>query len=316
MSVGRRVSIVVPVLDGADFVPAAATRILRAVEGCAPDHELVFVDDGSSDATWAAIERQTRASPRVRGLRLAENVGQARAIAAGFGAATGSVVVTIDVDLEALPEDIPLLVAAVDAGADLASGRRTGPRRLARSLPSAAFNRYVRHCGIELHDLGCGMNAMTADVASAYRSQRGIRRGLPKAHLVLLAASVVEVPVRSERSRTSRLGPADLVNFWLDFCVVHRRCTGRSAAALGLVGLAVGGLELRTTRGGRGPGLAVLVASAALLLLGASVRLRAGSRATDAHPGFAIVERTDLGAPERPSRVDPANDADAELPSG
>lgn len=220
------VSIVVPVLNGAATIEELAVRVAPAMAGFA-SYQLVFVDDGSSDDTWRVITGLADGSPAIEGVRLAENRGQAAAIAAGLSASTGDVVATIDADLETYPEDIPLLVASVDAGADLASGWRTGHRGLLRSAPSFVFNARVRTNGIPVHDLGCGMNAMTARLAADYVAYGTIRRGLPKSLLALLATEIAEVRVRSVRRGPSRLGFGDLANFWVEYESMHGRLPHR-----------------------------------------------------------------------------------------
>ena len=86
--------------------------------------ELVYVDDGSSDGTFATLEELHASDPRVRAVRFKRNFGQHPAMHAGLSRARGEILVTMDGDLQNLPEDIPKLVAAVDSGYDVASGRR------------------------------------------------------------------------------------------------------------------------------------------------------------------------------------------------
>ncbi|WP_421118021.1 glycosyltransferase [Aquihabitans daechungensis] len=213
------------------------------------------------------------AHPAAIGIRLRRNVGQAAAVAAGFTAVTGDVVVTSDVDLETFPEDLPLLVGPVLEGADLASARRTGPRQLHRLVASRLFNAHVRRQGIPLHDLGCGTNAMSAEVAADYLRFGSIGRGLQKSLLVSLADSVTEVELRSVRTSGSRFSFVGLMDLWIEFDAFHNRSSGRHRAAIG-VGLLAGGLAVLAPSGGadaRRHRAARAVGSLALLLGGSSL---------------------------------------------
>ena len=100
-------------------------RTVATLEALGRAFELIFVDDGSTDGTFAALERLHAADPRVRAVRFKRNFGQHPAMHAGLARARGDIVVTMDGDLQNAPEDIPKLVAAVEAGADVASGRRS-----------------------------------------------------------------------------------------------------------------------------------------------------------------------------------------------
>ena len=132
-------SIVVTVLNEERAVEEVHRRTAAALDGrpC----EIVFVDDGSTDGTFAALERLHARDPRVRAVRLKRNFGQHPAMHAGLVRARGGVIVTMDGDLQNEPEDIPRLVAAVER-ADVASGRRVGRRdSVARTRGSAACSR-------------------------------------------------------------------------------------------------------------------------------------------------------------------------------
>jgi glycosyltransferase involved in cell wall biosynthesis len=121
----------------------------------------VFVDDGSTDGTLAALTRLHAAASNVKVVRLRRNFGKAAALAAGFRHADGDVVVTIDADLQDDPEEIPRLLAKLDEGYDLVSGWKAQRRDpLSRRIFSRIFNGVVgRVSGLRLHDLNCGLKA-------------------------------------------------------------------------------------------------------------------------------------------------------------
>jgi undecaprenyl-phosphate 4-deoxy-4-formamido-L-arabinose transferase len=122
---------------------------------------LILVDDGSTDGTWAEVERLHAADPRVHAVRFKRNFGQHPAMHAGLARARGDIVVTMDGDLQNQPEDIPRLVAAVEGGADVASGRRAARNdSWGRTLPSRLINGMLRRfTGVEIADFGCAFNA-------------------------------------------------------------------------------------------------------------------------------------------------------------
>src|SRR5206468_10142946 len=128
-------SIVVTVLNEEGTVDELYERTVAAVDG--RPFELLVVDDGSSDHTFERLRALHARDPRVRAVRFARNFGQHPAMHAGFTRARGDILVTMDGDLQNQPEDIPRLVEAVEAGNDVASGRR-GARKdpVGRSLPS------------------------------------------------------------------------------------------------------------------------------------------------------------------------------------
>src|SRR5947199_940273 len=135
------VSVVVTLLNEAGSVEQLYRRTVAALDPGPRTFELIFVDDGSTDGTFATLERLHANDPRVRAVRFKRNFGQHPAMHAGFSRARGDVVVTMDGDLQNQPEDIPRLVEAVEAGNDVASGRRRARKDpVGRSLPSRVIN--------------------------------------------------------------------------------------------------------------------------------------------------------------------------------
>src|SRR5919106_250660 len=152
-------SVVVTVLNEEGTVDELYRRTVAALGGRA--FELIFVDDGSRDGSFAALERLHAADARVRVVRFKRNFGQHPAMHAGLARARGEIVVTMDGDLQNAPEDIPRLVAALEAGADVASGRRAARRdSWGRTLPSRVVNGMLRRfTGVHISDFGCAFNA-------------------------------------------------------------------------------------------------------------------------------------------------------------
>jgi undecaprenyl-phosphate 4-deoxy-4-formamido-L-arabinose transferase len=217
-------SVVVTVFNEERSVDELYRRTITALDELGRPYEIVFVDDGSSDGTFAALERLHAKDGRVRAVRFKRNFGQHPAMHAGLARARGEIVVTMDGDLQNAPEDIPRLVAAVEAGSDVASGRRSARRdSWGRTLPSRLINGMLRRfTGVAISDFGCAFNAYRRSAFEPMLPAIG-RQKFTKALVLSGGASVVEVDVshapREDRSRYSplrltRLALHVLAGFW------------------------------------------------------------------------------------------------------
>jgi undecaprenyl-phosphate 4-deoxy-4-formamido-L-arabinose transferase len=207
-------SVVVTVLNEATAVEELYRRTAAALDG--EPWEIVFVDDGSTDGTFAALERLHAADERVRGVRLKRNFGQHPAMHAGLVRARGDMIVTMDGDLQNEPEDIPKLVAALER-ADVASGRRDGRRdSWTRTLPSRLINRMLRRfTGVPISDFGCAFNAYRRDAIEPLLGSIG-KQKFTKALVLASGASVEEVDVSHAAARGgSRYSPLRLIRLAL-----------------------------------------------------------------------------------------------------
>jgi glycosyltransferase involved in cell wall biosynthesis len=244
------ISIVIPVFNnGEAMVRECHAAISGVLASVAEPAEIIFVDDGSRDGTLGALKAVQRGDPRVRILELTANFGQHAAFSAGFDAVRGDVVVTMDVDLQADPADIPRMIAPLRNGFDLVSGVRMHRRDpFMRRFASDAVTRLVAAMtGVRLRDVGCPFNAFTADVAKSLSSFGELRRFL-KPLAVRVARSVTEVEV-SHRARAahhvrSSYSATRLLRLFMDFFVnsisdmfawvfvVSAACAAVGAAAL------------------------------------------------------------------------------------
>jgi undecaprenyl-phosphate 4-deoxy-4-formamido-L-arabinose transferase len=201
------VSLVIPVYNEEATIAEVHRRSSEALEADGRSYEIVFVDDGSTDATWAALEAIHEADPRVRAVRFKRNFGQHPAMHAGIVRARGEVVVTMDADLQTSPADIVRLVSAVERGSDVASGRRTGREDgWARMLPSKLVNRMLRSfTKADISDFGCAFNAYRRDVLLPMSGSIG-KQKFTKALVLSTGASVAEVDLtlRGLAGRRSR----------------------------------------------------------------------------------------------------------------
>ena len=175
------ISVVVPVHDEERSVALLHDELDSALQPLGEPWEAVFVDDGSTDGTYAALTRLHAAAANVVVVRLRRNFGKAAALAAGFAQAKGEVIVTIDGDLQDDPAEIPKLLAKLDEGFDLVSGWKTKRRDpLRRRIPSRLFNTVTGWVsGVHLHDMNCGLKAYRAEVVRGLRLYGELHRFIP-----------------------------------------------------------------------------------------------------------------------------------------
>jgi len=245
------VSVVVTVFNEAACVEELYRRTLAALEPGPRTFELIFVDDGSTDGTFAMLERLHSGDPRVRAVRFKRNFGQHPAMHAGLSRARGDIVVTMDGDLQNAPEDIPRLVEAVEAGNDVASGRRRVRKDpLGRAFPSRVINGMLRRfTGVEISDFGCAFNAYRRGAVVPMLGSIG-KQKFTKALVLSGGASVTEVDVgHAARAGASRYSPLRLTRlalhvlagFWPQpiqwIGLLMGFVCGLAATALGIYGL-------------------------------------------------------------------------------
>lgn len=175
-------SIVVPLFDEEESLVELAERIKQAMVSNSLTYELIFVDDGSRDGSWLAIEQLARQNSHVKGIKFRRNYGKSAALNVGFEAAQGDVVVTMDADLQDDPAEIPeLYMMITQGGYDLVSGwkkKRNDP--ITKTIPSRFFNRITRvMSGIKLHDFNCGLKAYRRDVVKSIEVYGEMHRYIP-----------------------------------------------------------------------------------------------------------------------------------------
>ena len=262
------VSVVVPVHDEERTVALLFDELQSALDPLGQPWEAVFVDDGSTDGSFAALTRLHDAHDNVRVVRLRRNFGKAAALAAGFANAEGEIVVTIDADLQDDPAEIPRLLAKLDEGFDLVSGWKAHRRDpITRRALSRIFNWVTgRVSGLRLHDLNCGLKAYRAEVVQGLRLYGELHRFIPVlAHY--RGHRIAELPVnhRPREHGRSRYGVERYLRGFLDLLTVSfiGRYRYRPLHLFGGLGLGLGAL-----------GMAVLVYLTVLKISGEAIGRR------------------------------------------
>jgi glycosyltransferase involved in cell wall biosynthesis len=217
------ISVVVPVHEEERTVALLFEELQAALDPLAEPWEAVFVDDGSTDGSFAALTRLHSAHENVRVVRLRRNFGKAAALTAGFANAHGDVVVTIDADLQDDPAEIPRLLAKLDEGFDLVSGWKAHRRDpFMRRALSRIFNWVTgRVSGLRLHDLNCGLKAYRADVVQGLRLYGELHRFIPVlAHYRGHRIAELAVNHRPREHGRSRYGVERYLRGFLDLLTV------------------------------------------------------------------------------------------------
>ena len=242
------VSVVVPLRDEAATLAELARRIMVVVErhGIALA-EILFVDDGSTDASWDVLDRLASADPRIRALRLRRNFGKATALDLGIRAARGDVVVTMDADLQDDPDELPNLLAALDDDVDLVSGwKRDRQDPLSKTLPSRLFNWVTaRLSGLPLHDFNCGYKAYRREIFDTLTLYGELHRYVPVlAHAKGFRVRELAVTHHPRAHGRSKYGVERMVKGFLDLLtvVMLTRFAQRPGHLFGGLGLLLGAL--------------------------------------------------------------------------
>ena len=175
-------SVVIPVLNERENIAEMVVALKDVLEALPGEYEIIFIDDGSTDGTFESLmQMYKRSSHQLKVLQFRRNFGKSAALAAGFAAAQGEVVFTMDGDLQDDPTEIPSFLTKLDQGYDLVSGWKY-PRHdpLSKTLPSKFFNFVVRlMTGVQLHDFNCGFKAYRREVTQDIYLYGALHRYVP-----------------------------------------------------------------------------------------------------------------------------------------
>ncbi|MGD8859779.1 MAG: glycosyltransferase family 2 protein [Myxococcales bacterium] len=241
-------SVVVPVYNEEESLGELVAELRDALDPTGLSYEVVCVDDGSSDRSFEVLTELSREHSMLVVCRFRRNFGQTAAMQAGLDAARGAVVATLDADLQNDAHDIPAMVEKLDEGYDLIAGWRAKRKDtfINRRLPSILANRLISSTtSVRLHDYGCTLKVMRAEVAKELRLYGEMHRFIP-VMAALVGARICEMPVnhRARKFGTSKYGIGRTTRVVLDLLTVLflQSYLARPMQVFGLGGLMLGGL--------------------------------------------------------------------------
>jgi len=240
------ISVVVPVRNEAGTVVELARQVAAVADGAQLAlAEILFVDDGSSDGSWAVLAELAAREPRVRALRLRRNFGKATALDVGIRESTGAVIVTMDADLQDDPAELPRFLAAMTEDVDLVSGwKQARQDPLGKTLPSRFFNWVTaRLSGVPLHDFNCGYKAYRREIFDTITLYGELHRYVPVlAHGRGFRVTELAVRHHPRRYGRSNYGVERIAKGFLDLLTVLMlsRFASRPGHLFGGLGLALG----------------------------------------------------------------------------
>jgi len=219
-------SIVIPLLNEEESLKELHDWIVRVMQSNHFLYEILFIDDGSTDDSWAIIQELSLANENVKGIRFLRNFGKSQALHAGFKAAKGDVIITMDADLQDNPEEIPDLYKMIETeGYDLVSGwkKKRYDSVIAKNIPSKLFNWAARKTsGVKLHDFNCGLKAYRNDVVKNIEVSGEMHRYIPvlakNAGFIKIGEKVVQHQAR--KYGNTKFGMSRFINGFLDLITI------------------------------------------------------------------------------------------------
>ena len=221
-----QISIVIPLLNEEESLAELYQWLTKVLTLNRFSYEIIFVDDGSTDGSWRVIMQLAEKDAQVRGIRFLRNYGKSQALHAGFKAAEGEVVITMDADLQDSPDEIPALYEMITKdNYDLVSGwkKKRYDSVLAKNLPSKLFNWAARKTsGLTLHDFNCGLKAYKKDVIKNVEVSAEMHRYIPvlakNAGFNRITEKVVQHQAR--KYGVTKFGMSRFINGFLDLITI------------------------------------------------------------------------------------------------
>lgn len=239
------ISVIVPVYNEAASLALLHGELVAAFDAASTGPvEFIFVDDGSRDGSWRELRQLAAVDPRVQAIRFRRNFGKAAALTAGFQAARGERIFTLDADLQDNPAEVPRFLARLDEGCDVVSGwKKTRHDPWHKVWPSRVFNWMVSNLtGCHLHDHNCGYKLYRREVVREVGIYGELHRFVPVlAHARGFRVAEIEVAHRPRRHGTSKYGFSRFLKGFLDLLTVRflTRFHQRPLHVLGGAGLAL-----------------------------------------------------------------------------
>lgn len=217
-----QVSVVIPLLNEEQSLVELYNWIAKVMRSNSFSHEIIFIDDGSTDNSWKTIEALAENDLAVKGIKFNRNYGKSQALHAGFLRAQGDVVITMDADLQDNPEEIPELYHMIkDGGYDLVSGwkKKRYDHVLTKNLPSKLFNSVARKTsGVKLHDFNCGLKAYRREVIKNIDVYGEMHRYIPVLVKNVGFTKITEKEVQHQARKygKTKFGAERFINGFLD----------------------------------------------------------------------------------------------------
>jgi len=270
------VSVVIPVFNEAENLEELHRELVGALEKTGRPFDVILIDDGSTDSSWAVLRSLQQKDGRVKLIRLRRNFGQTAALAAGFDHARGGIIISLDADLQNDPNDIPSLIQKIDQGYDIVSGWRRSRKDkfFSRRVPSVIANTLIsRLTRVRLHDYGCTLKAFRSEVIKNVKLYGELHRFIPAiASQLGVRISEVEVNHRPRKHGKSKYSIFRFTKVILDMMTVKflLSYSTRPLQIFGLLGLGSGllGFLISLWLSYQRLVLKVSVANRPLLLLG------------------------------------------------
>jgi glycosyltransferase involved in cell wall biosynthesis len=220
------ISVIIPLLNEDESLSELHNWIVRVMAQHNYSYEILFIDDGSTDASWAVVKQLSEKDPNVKGIRFLRNYGKSQALHAGFARAQGDVIITMDADLQDSPDEIPELFEMITSdGYDLVSGwkKKRYDSVVAKNLPSKLFNWAARRTsGVYLHDFNCGLKAYKNVVVKNVEVSGEMHRYIPVLAKNAGFGKIGEKIVihQARKYGTSKFGMSRFVNGFLDLITI------------------------------------------------------------------------------------------------
>ncbi len=222
MEYSKDISIIVPLLNEKESLPELVAWIRRVLEKEGWTHEIIMIDDGSTDGSWDTIKELSASDSSIHGIRFRRNYGKSAALFHGFKAAEGRVVFTMDADLQDSPDELPEMYRMVtEEDWDVVSGwkQHRQDNKLTKNLPSKLYNATARWItGIRLHDMNCGLKAYKNEVIKNIEVYGEMHRYIPYLAKNAGFDRITEKPVHHQKRKygKSKFGLERFVNGFLD----------------------------------------------------------------------------------------------------
>ena len=220
------ISIIIPLLNEQESLPELTSWISKVMQENNFSHEVIFIDDGSTDNSWQTIENLSQQNTSIKGIRFFKNYGKSQALHAGFAKAKGDVIITMDADLQDSPDEIPeLYKMIINDNYDLVSGwkKKRYDNAFTKNLPSKLFNAAARKTsGVHLNDFNCGLKAYKNIVIKNIEVSGEMHRYIPVLARNAGFSNIGEKVVihQARKYGESKFGMSRFVNGFLDLITI------------------------------------------------------------------------------------------------